>query len=345
MKSVVLVPGAEGKGMKPELADVEPPTPGRGELVVEMKACGLCGTDLEKMRGGYTASMPVIGHEATGAISSVGSEVTGFREGDPVFPHHHVPCYECYICKAGGETMCAHYRSSNLVPGGFSESFLVPRWNVSKGGVLKLPPRMSFEVGSLIEPLACCIRAVSRCPVKGVDSVLIAGAGPVGMMHALLFKPLGTKVVISDVSEARLKAAEQSGVGRVVNASKADVPALVKSETHDRGADVAVVASGSKEAILQGLRSVRKGGRVCLFGVPSKGSVLDYDISSLYNSEQQIITSYGATDSDTRKAMDVLSGRGAEFGRLITHRFPLAKFDDAVEAASTARAMKVIVTA
>ncbi len=344
MKAVVLVSRGSAKGFRPQLTEMEVPRPARGELVVEMKVCGMCGTDLEKMKGEYTASMPVVGHEAVGVVHAVGAAVAGFRAGDRVFPHHHVPCYECYFCRAGNETMCDKYRSSNIVPGGFSELFRVPSWNVTKGGVLKIPERIDFEVASLIEPLACCIRAVRRLGVRPIDSVLVAGAGPVGMMNALLLGTLCAKVVVTDVSETRLNFAERSEVGVVLNAAKEEVSRRVKSETKGRGADLAIVASGSKAAILQALNSVRRGGRVCLFGAPSTGSVLDYDISELFNSERQIITSYAATEGDTREALKVLSSRGPEFGRLITHRFPLESFDRAVEAASDGKAMKVVVT-
>ena len=343
MKAVLLASRPGEGGLAPELRELEAPSPGPGELVVKMGSCGLCGTDLEKMRGEYTASMPVIGHEAVGTVSAVGEGVRGFAPGDRVFPHHHVPDYDCYLCRAGDETMCDRYRSSNLDPGGFSESFRVPEWNVSKGGVLKLPQGMSFDAGSLIEPLACCVRSLRKCEVGAGDSVLIVGAGPVGMMHALLLKGTGAEVTVSDVSGPRLAFAEGQGVGRVVDAMS-DVPRQVASGTGGRGADLAIVASGSRGAILQGLRSVRKGGTVCLFGVPPRGSVLDYDFSELYNAERKILTSYGASERDTGSAFEVLASRGPEFERLVTHRFPLGRFGEAVEAATGGSAMKVVVT-
>ncbi|MDG6903037.1 MAG: alcohol dehydrogenase catalytic domain-containing protein, partial [Nitrososphaerota archaeon] len=341
MKSIALAPSG-GKGFVPRLVESDEPSPAKGELTVSMAACGLCGTDVEKVRGEYTASMPVIGHEAVGVVKET-NEARGFVRGDRVFPHHHVPDYSCGLCKAGNETMCDHYRASNLRPGGFAEVFAVPAWNLDRGGVLKLPDTMGFEVASLIEPLACCIRAIRKCHVEPGESALVAGAGPVGMMHALLMKTVGTKVVLSDVSPDRLRFAEKAEAGRVVDA-KGDVPAAVKSETEGKGVDVAIVASGSKAAIVQGLRSVRKGGRVCLFGVPAKGSVLDYDIGDLYNSEQGVVTSYGATETDTKAALKVLASRGAEFGSLITHRFTLSRFDEAMAAASGGAAMKVVLT-
>jgi L-iditol 2-dehydrogenase len=270
--------------------------------------------------------------------------VGGFKVGDPVFPHHHVPCYECELCRAGSETMCERYRTSNIVPGGFSEAFRVPAWNVSKGGVLKLPSSISFEVASLIEPLACCVRALRRCKVMPGDSVLVAGAGPVGMSHALVLEQMGADVILSDVSESRLDFAKGAGFSRLIDAKKRDVPDEVRKETGGLGADVAIVATGSSEAIVQALRSIRKGGRVCLFGVPAKGSVLPYDVSELYNAEQQILTSYAATEDDTKEALRILTLNASEFEKLVTHQFPLSRLEEAVEIASAARAMKVVIT-
>ena len=341
MKSIVLKPGGGRGGFEPELVEMDVPAPGRGELVVRMEACGLCGTDLEKMRGEYTASMPVLGHEAAGVVSSVGDGVTAFEEGDRVFPHHHVPCYECFVCKAGDETMCDMYRKSNILPGGFSEYFRVPEWNIAKGGVLPLPNEVTFEEGALIEPTACCLRGVRKYAKAG-ETVLVVGAGPVGLMHALLLEPMEVRVVISDISRPRLEFAERMRLGLILDASKDDVPSRLRAETQGRGADLAIVASGSKAAIMQALGSIRKGGRVCLFGVPSKGSVLGYDISELYNSGQQIVTSYGANDVDTKAALGIIASN-PDFARLVTHRFPLSNFNEAVAAASGGEAMKVVV--
>ena len=342
MKSIVLRSQEGRGGLKPQLAEMEVPVPGKGGLVVKMEACGLCGTDLEKMRGEYTASMPVLGHEAAGVVTAVGEGVTSFREGDRVFPHHHVPCYECYVCKAGDETMCDMYRKSNIFPGGFSEYFRVPEWNIAKGGVLPLPDEVSFEEGALVEPTACCLRGI-RKHAKAGETVLIVGAGPVGLMHALLLEPMEVRVVISDISKPRLDFAERMHLDLVLDASEDDVPGRLRAETQGRGADLAVVASGSKAAIMQALGSIRKGGRVCLFGVPPKGSVLGYDISDLYNSGQQVVTSYGANDVDTKAALGIIASN-PDFARLVTHRFPLSGFEEAVRAASGGEAMKVVVT-
>ena len=342
MKAVLLRGDAEDGHGKAEVVDTPRPEPGHGEIVVKMKACGLCGTDVEKIRGEYTASKPVLGHEAVGTVSSVGRGVNDLKVGDRVFPHHHVSCGRCHYCRNGSQTMCADYRQSNLDPGGFSEYFLVPARNVEAGGVLQIPRSLGFELGALVEPVACCLRGIDRlAPGKG-DSVLVAGAGPVGMTHALLLKSMGAKVIISDVSEPRLRFAEKSHVGAIVDPRKADVPKRVKELTAGRGADLAMVASGSPKAIVQALKSVRKGGRVCIFGAPFKGSVLEYDISEVFNSEVSIVTTYGATERETPRAMRLLASGTVDFASLVTHRFPLDDFDKAVAASLTGEAMKVM---
>src|SRR3989454_5613718 len=155
-----------------------------------MRACGLGGSALEKIGGTYAAAPPVIGHEAVGVVREVGEEVEGIRKGARVFPHHHVSCGVCATCKGGSPTMCPHYRATNLEPGGFAESFRVPRWNVAHGGVLKLPPSVDFERASFIEPLACAIRAVDRVPARP-RSALILGAGPPGRPGVQLPPPRG----------------------------------------------------------------------------------------------------------------------------------------------------------
>ncbi|HXW38013.1 MAG TPA: alcohol dehydrogenase catalytic domain-containing protein [Nitrososphaerales archaeon] len=339
MKSVLLRrPG------DPEVADLPVPRAKLGEIVVRMRACGICGTDIEKIHGRYTASAPVLGHEAVGVVEEVGDGVEGLKRGDRVFPHHHVACGECYFCRHGSETMCDHYRGSNLVPGGFSQFFVVPEWNVSRGGVLKLIDGLSFEAASLIEPAACCLRGLRRCAVAGDENVLVVGAGPVGMMHSLILMSRGANVIVSDVSDSKLVFAGEAGVGTVLDARCRDVSAEVKAMTAGRGADLVIVATGDHRAIVQGLDSVRRGGRVCLFGVPPAGAPLDYDISRVFNSEVSIVTSYGATEVDTIESLSLVSGGKVNLERLVTDRFGIEDFSDAIGAAQRGTSMKVLVT-
>jgi L-iditol 2-dehydrogenase len=149
---------------------------------------------------------------------------------------------------------------------------------------------------------------------------------------------------LSDVVKSRLEIAENLGVGTVLNAENDDVPRVARDQTGGRGVDLAIVASGNPRAIVQALKSVRNGGRVCLFGIPVEGSALDYDLSKLYNSSVSLIPSYGAVEGDVAKAMKIVSARSGEFGRVITHRFPLRDFAKGVGAMVRGEGMKVVIT-
>ena len=344
LKAVLLRSGRRDGENAAEVAELTVPSLHPGEILVEMKACGLCGTDVEKLRGNYTASMPVLGHEAVGVIAKVGEGVVDLNEGEGVFPHHHVSCGKCHYCRRGSETMCEEYRRTNLDPGGFADYFRVPERNVARGGVLKIPPRVQFEVASLIEPVACSMRALDKCAASPDETVLVVGGGPVGMIHSILLKKINARVMVSDVNEQRLKFAREAKVGDVLDARKENIVGAVKGLTGERGVDLAVVASGNPRAVVQALKAVRKGGRVLLFGAVVKGSVLEYDLSDIFNSEISIVSSYGATEKETRKALDLIASGAFDFGRLITHRFRLDEFQQAVEASEDGRGMKVILT-
>ena len=326
------------------LEELPIPKVGGSDLLVEMKTCGLCGTDIEKLQGDYIAAAPVLGHEASGVIREVGADLTGFSPGERIFPHHHVPCYECYLCEQGNESMCPHYRAYNLYPGGFSEFFRVPSWNVLHGGILKLPDSVSFEQASFIEPVACCLRNIKRSHLSEAKTVLVIGAGPMGLMHLQLLTLLGKTVHVSDMSDRRLNVADQFGASSVSDPRTVDVASHMHDQTDGRGVDVAVVATGSPKAIVDALRSVRKGGIVSLFGVTVKDSTLDYDFSNIVNSEISIIPSNAATEIETREALKLIIDGKPNFDTLITHRFRLEAFDEAVSTAMNKESIKILIT-
>jgi len=336
MKAIVLENG------NPLLKEVPIPKLQEGDVLVKMKACGLCGTDVEKICGQYTASQPILGHEPAGIIQE--STVEWLKPGDRVFAHHHVPCYECYYCKKGSPTMCPYYRKTNLDPGGFAEYFRVPAWNVKRGGILKLPDNVTFDEGAFIEPLATVIRAQRRVFIDKDDFILVVGAGPMGLLHVMAAKVNGAgKVFVSDVSEFRREYSLKVGADVSFNASKINIEEEVKKLTDGRGVDVAIVASGAPQAILSALNSVRKGGRVLLFGVPYKGTILNYDISNLLNNEISIISSNAAVEEDTREALNMIANKKIDVTKLITGKFKLEEFNEAVREAKEGKTIKAII--
>ncbi|MFP3201578.1 MAG: zinc-dependent dehydrogenase [Sulfolobus sp.] len=337
MKAVLL---ENGRAVIKEIP--KPTIQERGDVIVKMKACGLCGTDVEKICGQYTASQPILGHEPAGIIDE--SSVDFLQPGQRVFAHHHVPCYECYYCTHGSPTMCPYYRKTNIYPGGFAEYFRVPAWNVLRGGVLLLPNNVSFDEGAFIEPLATVIRAQRRVRINKGDSVLVVGAGPMGLLHVMMAKVNGASTVItSDVADFRTDFAIKVGADYSLNARKTNVPEEVKKLTDGRGVDIAIIASGSPSAIISGLMAVRKGGYVLLFGVPYKGTILNYDISELLNNEISIITSNAAVEEDTKEALKVIAEKKIDVTKLITHKFRIDEFNEAVRVAKEGNAIKVII--
>ncbi len=239
--------------------------------------------------------------------------------------------------------MCARYRATNLEPGGFAESFRVPRWNVERGGVLALPASVDFERGSFIEPLACAIRALDRAPARPRNA-LVLGLGPMGLLSLQLLRLRGADPVLgSEVSAVRAEAARALGAAMVWDPRTDDVAALSSKETGGSGVDLALVATGQTAAIGQALRAVRAGGTVVLLGVPEAGGRLDADPSAFVTREVSLIPSNAATEVETRKAMGLIARRRVDLARIASHRFPLARFPEAVEAAGRAECVKAII--
>lgn len=329
---------------KVTLVESELPKVNEDEMLVRMQSCGICGSDLEKVYGNYGMRSLRVGHEPAGAVIKVGKNLKKFQVGDRVFVHHHVSCYSCRYCLQGNYTMCNNYQTSNIEPCGLSEEFIVPKWNIEHGGVLKLPESISYDEAALIEPFACCIRGLNKISIKHGDNVAILGAGPTGVMHTLLARLWGANnIVVSDVNEFRLKFVEKYGV-TAVNLNLEKLDDVINSNTGSLGVDVTILATGSMKAFESSLRITRRGGKILLFGVPSVGSKYDLDLNSLYSNEQIIIPSYGASEIETNQALSLMSDKSIDLLPLVTHRFQLRESDNAFKCAHEAvDAMKVLV--
>ena len=328
-----------------EIKTVEKPSLGACDILVKMQACGICGSDVEKVFGKYGQPSMKLGHEPAGTILKIGSQVENFTVGDRVFTHHHVACYSktCHECSHGNETMCKKYSQSNLNPCGLADNYIVPEWNVTHGGVLKLPDNVSYEEAALIEPLACCVRAWSKFKYQKNDTVAILGVGPTGMMHVLLAKSFGfSKIFCMDLNDFRLDFVKKLGV----TAIRSDNPDLIKKINDDTsiGVDVAIVATSSLHAFQDAIKLVRKGGTVVMFGVPSKDATTEIDMSVVYSKEISIVTTYAASDIDTKDALDLISSGIVDVKFLITHKYSLDESQKAFEHAKTGdNAMKIII--
>ncbi len=326
--------------------ETDQPVLGSGDILVQMHACGICGSDVEKVFGQYGKPSMKLGHEPAGIVLDVGSNVNDFTKGDRVFTHHHVPCYSCHHCKHGNETTCKKYSETNLSPCGLSEEYVVPEWNVSHGGVLKLPDSMTFQEAAMIEPLACCVRAWSKFPYQEGDSAAIFGVGPTGMMHVMLAKSKKfSKIFCLDVNDFRLDFAKKFNVSQTINSMDEKRVEKIIEQTEQRGVDVAIVATSSLDALEDAIEVVRKGGAIMMFGVPSKGAKIELDMSKIYSKEISIVTSYAASDEDTKEALGLIESSQINVGQLVTHTYPITDSQKAFDhAKSGENAMKIIIT-
>jgi L-iditol 2-dehydrogenase len=328
------------------LVDHADPVAGPGEVVVALAACGVCGTDLEKLRGNYR-STGKLGHEPVGRVSQIGSGVSGLSVGDRVFVHHHVACNTCEVCARGDFTFCPTYSRTNIDPGGFAEAFRVPEENVRRGAVLRLDPSVSWDVGTLLEPAGCARTAIRRVGLPPDATVWVLGLGPVGLLYARLARALGASWVGgSEVAPLRRAAAERGGVDVTVDPREdGAVKAAVDRATHGHGVDLAVVATGHPAVLRQATELVRRGGTVNLFGLPEAGSRLDADLQDLYLRGIRLIPSYATTEPDIAEVHELVVAKKLSLGDLVTHRFPIAQAEEAFRIAGRPdEAVKVVVT-
>lgn len=299
----------------------ERPVPriGKGELLVKMKACGICGTDVMEWYRIKKAPR-VLGHEMAGEVVEVGDGVERFRKGDRVFVSHHVPCYRCHYCEDGNYTACEALHTGNYEPGGFSEYIRIPGENVEFGTFL-LPAGISCEDAVMIEPLACVVLAQKNSGLKKGQTVLIIGSGISGLLHIRLAKLLGATVIATDINRNRLNMALEAGADHALHASGYSSGRL-KDLNQGRLAERVIVCAGAKQAVEAGLSSVERRGRILFFAVPND----DIPLPSVrfWRDEITVAFSYGAAPDDLRKAMALIEDGSVDVQKLITHRIPLS---------------------
>ena len=325
------------------IEDMPQPKVGPDEIVVEMRACGICGSDLMDWYLRSRAPL-VLGHEPTGVVAETGRNVEDLELGDRVFIHHHVACLTCHYCIRGDYTMCKQFGQTHIHPGGFAECFRVPAENLQID-TFKIPEDVSFEEATLIEPTACCIRAQNKLSIQSGDTVAIIGVGPSGIIHGLLSKMAGAnKVIVSDLIDYRLKIARKFGADVTVNPKRENLDEAVKGATDGRGADVVIVTAPVKKALADGMKICRRGGTVCLFAPTQPNEHARISPHRLFFSEITVIPSYSTSHMETKIALQLISSGRIPAKDLITHHFPLSRVAEAFQtAAKTKKCLKVVV--
>ncbi len=299
------------------------PRIGDKELLVKVKASGICGSDVMEWYRIKRAPL-VLGHEATGEIIEVGKEIKQYKIGDRVFVAHHVPCNTCRYCLSGNHTVCETLHTTNYFPGGFSEYIRVPEINVERG-VFLLPEAMTFEEGTFIEPLGCVLRGQRITGIRAGQSVVILGAGISGLLHLLAARAQGaSRIVLTDINEYRLKIAKELGADAVINA-KEDVPQRLSEVNENRLSDLVIICAASMPAFLQGLKSVDRAGTVLCFTSTQPGVDLPIPVSDFWRKSIKIVHSYGCSPLDALAAIKLIQEKKIPVEKLITHRLSLAQ--------------------
>lgn len=306
------------------------PMAGAGEIVVRVHAALTCGTDLKVYRRGYHAKMltpPVpFGHELAGVVHEVGEGVTGFREGDRVVALNSAPCDECYLCKRDQQNLCDDLLFNN---GAYAEFIRIPARIVEKNTLL-MPEGLPFEHAALTEPLACVLRGLEESSPQPGDSVVVIGAGPIGLMFMHAAQIAGLHVIAVVKHDEQIAVARIFGAEQVVQTTAVDDPvAAVRAFTSDdRGVDLAIEAVATPVTWQWAVDMVRKGGSVNFFGGPPSGTKVEFDTNRLHYNDITLKASFHHTPATARKAFELIKSGKFKCREYITGRASLMELGD-----------------
>ena len=332
------------------LEDVPVPDVPAGSIRVQVRACGICGTDKRiYRRGDHRASYPVVvGHEIAGVVDAVAPGVTGIREGDRVCVAPGHGCGECRMCRSGQPNVCTNPFPSlgYKVNGGFAETIAVPENIFRLGFVNPIPDELSFDQASMSEIVACCLNGQRNTPVHEGDIVLVIGCGPAGIIHSQLARLSGArKVIVTQRSRYRLNLArERFPIDRTVASSDEDLREAVMEETNGEGADVIYVAAPSRDAQEVATQLVANRGRINFFGgLPPDDHAIHLDANALHYKEFFLGGASSSLPETNHEALRLLAEREIDPDLLITHRFPLEEIHAAFDVVESRQCIKVVV--
>ncbi len=323
------------------LAAEEWPCPeiGAGELLLRLRGCGLCGSDIAKIAAPLATHPLVVGHEVVGDVVAAGTSAP-FAVGERVVAAHHVPCGHCHYCRRGSTSMCRVFKASNLDPGGFAEFVRVPAVN-ARHATFRLPPHVSDETASFVEPLACCVRAVKRARVEPGDTVVVVGLGSIGCLFVQLLKRAGAFVAGADLLPARAALAIALGADAAGNTENA--AAAARQASADRGADHVFITGGGGAVLPWAAGTARDGASIHLFA-GGGGDTLPLALQTLYARELTVTATYSSSPAELREAFDLIVEDRVRTAELVSHRVPLARLAEGVALVQRHQALKVYVT-
>lgn len=287
------------KEMKKEVLE------GRKGAILKILGCGLCGSDIVKYKHNLVSDGSVLGHEIVAKIVELNSN-TNFKLGDKIVTSHHIPCGTCTYCKHGNVSMCEHFKTTNIFPGGFSEYVYVSEEHLEQVAYL-VPENITDEEISFYEPLACCIRAIKRCNLLIGDSALVVGLGSIGLLMAEALKALGYKVYGCDLIEDRIALAGKMGIEAYSSKNLDDFKTLIMNKTNSYGVDAIFMTSGADKAIDVAFKTVRSGGKILVFSSTPNNN--GYANNEIYYREVTVLGSYSPSPQDLHDSFELLTNK------------------------------------
>jgi L-iditol 2-dehydrogenase len=326
------------------LIDLEEPPIQDKEILIKLGACGICGSDIGNIYSESCKPSFNLGHEVTGTIVKVGANFKKNNlEGKRIFVNHHAPCNNCHYCLHGNETMCEKF-VSNIFPCGIAEKIILSEWIIQTESFFELPDSMSFEDGSMIEPLACCIRGWKKVLFKKNDKLLIFGLGPIGLLYAMLAKTYGSsQIYCVEINQNRLKFFKEMNLGICIDGNKSDFHRIFYDNKNHQP-DLIIIATSDMKILSKAIDIVRNGGTILIFGEPQKDIKVNLDISKIYSKEIKIKTTYAATNKEILEALYLIKMKKIDVNKIITHRYNITQTKDAIEnARSRNKVIKAII--
>lgn len=327
-----------GKG-KVVCEEVPIPEIGDGELLFRVAACGICGTDIKKIAHGFVPAPQIFGHELAGTVVDVGRGVRKFKPGDRVVSFHHVPCGACFYCQRKLFSQCSQYKQVGLTAGftpnggGFGQYVRAMPWIVERG-MLAIPPGITFEEATFIEPVNTCAKAVAKARVAAGETAVVIGQGPVGMLLTALAKLVGAEVITTDPLAGRRAASLRLGATASFDPASDDIGVQVRERTHGRGADAVLLAVPNPKLVNEGLSIARPGGRVLLFAHNDPVMRVDFPAAAVGIEEKEILGSYSASITEQEEYARIVFERRLPVAQLVSDRFPTEGIADALQLAA-----------
>jgi L-iditol 2-dehydrogenase len=329
---------------------VPAPTCGDDELLVTVDACAVCGTDFKSYKHGNPRIRAplVMGHEFTGLVREVGPRAEGgFAIGDRVVMATSLSCGACFYCRRGWRNLCVDLSPMGFsYPGGMAEEVAIPGLALRGGHVVRVPGELPATSACLAEPVSCAVNALAHTELQPGETVLILGAGPLGLINACVARALGAgKVILSEINPLRLKQAEAFGCDRLIDPGKEDLAAIVAAETDGLGADMCVVAAPAAAAQEQAVALVRKRATIVLFASLPKGqSEITVDSRPIHYGELRVVGTSDSAPHHVEKAVELLASGAVPGKKLATHTLPLDEIQRAFELMATGEALRVVLS-